>query len=75
MDELNNWKNQNYIKGVLAGVLVGLISAYLFNRSSEEEILRTGKKENKISTGRIIGVSLTTLGLMRQIAELNKDKS
>lgn len=75
MDELNNWKNQNYIKGVLAGVLVGLISAYLFNRSSEEEILRTGKKENKISTGRIIGVSLTTLGLMRQIAELNKEKN
>jgi hypothetical protein len=58
--------------GVLLGAAVGLMSAYLFVRSAEENP-ETGRPE-PIQTGTLITLVLAILGLMRQIAESGKPR-
>lgn len=68
-----NWKIQTYGMGVVGGVLFGLIAAYLYARAAEEDVAR-GDKPQQLSTAQLIGLALTTLGLIRQIAEAGKVK-
>lgn len=68
-----SWKPRSYVMGVGVGAFVGLMSAYLFVRSAEENP-ETGKPE-PIRTGTIISLLLGVLALVRQIAESGKPKS
>lgn len=70
-----NWKLQVYGMGVLAGAICGLVSAYLYSRAAEEDLNQLGAgKPAPMSTAQLIGLLLTTLGLVRQIAEAGKTK-
>lgn len=72
-DNKFDWKSQNYVKGTVIGLIAGVVGAYLYNRSAEEDAILNGKPE-PIQTGQLIALGLTTLGLLRQIAELGKPK-
>ncbi|XWX04701.1 hypothetical protein VZO05_03925 [Aggregatilineales bacterium SYSU G02658] len=66
------WKSRTYVMGLALGAVVGLMSAYLFVRSAEENP-ETGRPE-PIQTGTLITLVLGILGLMRQIAESGKPR-
>jgi hypothetical protein len=59
--------------GGAAGLVFGLIAAYLYSRSSQEELHQNGKSA-QITTAEWIGLSLTLLGLARQISEMGRPK-
>jgi hypothetical protein len=66
-----NWKNQSYIVGAAAGLLFGLLSAYMFNRSATDAgAVPTG--ENRVSTGELLGLGLALLAIIRQVAEMGR---
>lgn len=66
-----SWKTRTYAMGILAGAVMGFISAYMFTRAAEEN---EDGKPNSIPTGTLIGILLSVLGLIRQIAESGKPK-
>ncbi len=68
-----NWKLRTYGMGLLGGTVFGLIAAYLYARAAEEDVAQGGKPQ-QLSTAQLIGLALTTLGLIRQIAESGKVK-
>jgi hypothetical protein len=59
--------------GGTAGLLFGLIAAYLYSRSAKEELHQNGRTA-QITTAEWIGLSLTLLGLARQISEMGRPK-
>ncbi len=62
-----NWKTKSYVIGVLLGIVLGLLSAYLYVRSTEEN---RGTNRGKIKTGDAMKLVLALLALVRQIADL-----
>lgn len=66
-----SWKTRTYAMGILAGAAMGFISAYMFTRAAEEN---DDGKPQAIPTGTLIGILLSVLGLIRQIAESGKPK-
>lgn len=68
----DRWKTRTYVMGVILGAVVGLLSAYLFVRSAEENP-ETGRPE-PIQTGTLITIVLAVMSLMRQIAESGKPR-
>jgi NhaP-type Na+/H+ or K+/H+ antiporter len=62
-----NWKTKSYVIGVLLGIVLGLLSAYLYVRSTEEN---RGTNPGKIKTGDAMKLVLALLALVRQIADL-----
>lgn len=64
------WKTKSYMIGVSAGAFIGFLSAYLFNRSAEEGA--EDEVNPSVSTGALIGLLLSMLTLVRQIAESGK---
>lgn len=68
----NSWKTRTYIIGGVVGALFGLASAYLFSRTAEEN--SEDSKPEKIPTGTLIGLTLSAISLLRQIAESGKPR-
>ena len=67
--ELENdqsWKTKTYIIGAVAGALIGLFTAFLLARSSDER----GGGPPKVSTGDALKVGVGVIGLVRGIAAL-----
>ena len=62
----NSWKTKTYIIGAIAGALIGLGTAFLLVRSSDE---RTGGPP-EVSTMDALKVGVGVIGLMRGIASL-----
>ena len=65
------WKTQSYIIGAAAGLLFGLISAYMYTRAAYDN----GQPQdgsNRVQTGDVIGLGLAALAMVRQIAEMGK---
>ncbi len=62
------------VAGGAIGALLGLLSSYLYTRAAAENDNAEGSAPKPISTGQLLGVLLTILGLVRQIAELGKPK-
>ncbi len=60
--------------GVGLGAMVGLISSYLYARAAEESEKSEAGAARSVSASQLLGVLLTTLGLIRQIADLGKPK-
>jgi hypothetical protein len=67
----DSWRNRNYILGVIVGGLMGVVSAYLFNRSADEG---NDDEVQEISTPAMIGIALSAITLVRQIAESNRPR-
>ncbi len=61
------WKTRAYLIGGLIGLGLGLLSAYLFIRASEES---ASGEPLKVRTGDAMKASLAILALIRQIAEM-----
>ncbi len=65
------WKTQSYIIGAAAGLLFGLVSAYMYTRAAfDNGQPRDGS--NRVQTGDVIGLGLAALAMVRQIAEMGK---
>ncbi len=62
----NNWKTKTYIIGAVAGALVGLGTAFLLARSSDERL--GGPPE--VTTMDALKVGVAVIGLVRGIAAL-----
>lgn len=62
-----SWRTQAYLIGALIGLALGLMSAYLYIRASDEVAPETPKK---VKTGDAMKVTLAVLALVRQIADL-----
>ena len=65
----SGWKARTYIGGLLLGTTLGLLAAHLFIRAGEEN--ETGQPEPP-STGTLIGITLSLITVLRQIAESGK---
>jgi NhaP-type Na+/H+ or K+/H+ antiporter len=63
-----NWRTKAYLIGVILGLLLGLLSAYLYVRAAQENA--KSDKPRKVKTGDAMKLTLAILALVRQIAEL-----
>lgn len=68
MNDNANWKVQTYVRGSVIGLLVGIAAAYLYTRAAEENAHHG--QVTAVGAGDIVKVSLSILGLVRQITEL-----
>ncbi|MCS6834453.1 MAG: hypothetical protein NZ750_00350 [Anaerolineae bacterium] len=66
-----SWKTRTYAIGILSGALAGFIASYLFARAAEEN--EDGKPQ-PIPTSTLLGLILTGLSFIRQIAESGKPR-
>ena len=71
---LQEGKTRIIVIGAGLGALLGLISSYLYAKAAEENSDEEAGPGGSISTGQLLAVLLTVLGLVRQIAELGKPK-
>ncbi|MDX1995728.1 MAG: hypothetical protein SF029_25315 [bacterium] len=69
------WKSRSYMLGAIGGLLFGLLSAYLFNRTAEEEITRNGGKIERIPTAQLLSLVLAAISVARQVSEVGKNSS
>ncbi len=67
----DNWKLRVYVVGIAGGALFGVVAALLYARAAEE-IASDGGDVPKIPTTTLIGLILSALSLIRQIAEAGK---
>jgi hypothetical protein len=66
-----DWRTRTFIFGGMVGALFGIASAYIYVRSVEKR-----GEPPELAPSDAVGLGLTALGLLRQIAALNEqDKS
>ncbi len=63
-----DWKTQSYLLGIIGGLLLGVLAAYLYVRATEENT--KGGSPKGIKTGDAMKLTLSILTLVRQIAEI-----
>ncbi|HVU14897.1 MAG TPA: hypothetical protein VHD90_26665 [Phototrophicaceae bacterium] len=66
----NGMKTQVYIIGAAAGILFGLLSAYMYNRAATDYGPSDG--QNRVQTGEVLGLGLALLGIIRQVTEMGR---
>lgn len=71
----NNWKFETYVRGSVIGLMVGIIAAYLYTRAAEENLLGDGEEHRTIGASDMVKISLTILGLVRQITDMGSSSS
>ena len=70
-EQSGSWKTQSYLIGASAGLLFGLVAAYMYSRAAEEDAATTGLP-HRASPGEMIGLGLAALAMVRQIAEMGR---
>jgi len=65
MEESDNWKMKTLIIGGVAGLLTGLLAAYLLIQRAEQE-----EAQPKLSAGEGVKVGVGVLGLLKLIADI-----
>ena len=73
-DSMQERKARIIVAGAALGAVLGLLSSYLYTRAAEESDNSEAGMPGSVSTGQVLAVLLTMLGLVRQIAELGKPK-
>lgn len=61
------WRNQTYLIGAIAGLLVGLAGAYIIIQRSERE-----NTLPQVSAGDGVKVGLGVLGVLRLLADIGE---
>ncbi|MBE2272408.1 MAG: hypothetical protein IAE80_29500 [Anaerolinea sp.] len=67
----DTWKTQAYVIGAAAGLLFGLVSAYMYTRAAHDNGQPT-EGMNRVQTGDVLGLGLAALAMVRQIAEMGR---
>lgn len=67
-----NWKSQTYAVGALIGASLGFMSAYLFTREAEND--GNDEERPEVPPTVLLGIALSALSLIRQIAETARKK-
>lgn len=67
----DSWKSQSYLIGGVAGLLFGLVSAYMYTRAAYDNG-QPSDGANRVQTGDVIGLGLAALAIIRQVAEMGK---
>ena len=62
-----NWKTQTYIVGAIAGLMLGMLTAYFFARVSEENGTNGPSRIGTIDT---LKLAVAVLGIIRQVTDL-----
>jgi hypothetical protein len=62
---------QIYMLGAVAGLIFGLLSAYMYNRAVTD-YGPTPEGENRVQTGDVIGLVLALIAVVRQITEMGR---
>lgn len=65
----NQWKIIALAAGVAGGALFGLLTAVLYTRTAESTLVKRGKLPS-VGTMPMIGLSISLIGLLRQIVSL-----
>lgn len=68
----SNWKTRIYIIGTLIGTALGFFSAYLFAQEAEADT--DGEEDPEIQPVALLGVALSVITVVRQIAESGRKK-
>ena len=66
-----SWKTRTYAVGIIGGIALGLLAAYMYTRAAEDDTSRTGRAA-RIQTGDLLGLGLALLGILRQVAEMGR---
>ncbi len=69
MEETDNWKTKALIIGGIAGLLTGLLAAYLFIQRAEQQ-----EERPKLSAGEGVKVGVGVMGLLKLIADMGVRK-
>ncbi len=64
----SDWRMRTFIIGGLAGALFGVAAAYIYVRSFEKR-----GEPPELAPSDAVGLGLTALGLLRQIASVNEE--
>jgi hypothetical protein len=70
-NKANSSRNQAYLLGGAAGLLFGLISAYMYNRAGGDQGANPDGR-NRVQTGEVLGLGLALLAIIRQVAEMGR---
>jgi hypothetical protein len=69
----DNWKLVAYLIGIMGGAVLGALAARLYTQAVASSELDHGKRP-EISTMAILGLSVSLIGIVRQIVELGTEK-
>ena len=69
MEESDNWKMKTLIIGGVAGLLIGLLAAYLLIQRAEQE-----EEKPKLSAGDGVKVGVGVLGLLKLIVDMGSGR-
>lgn len=61
-----------FLMGIIAGAVYGLVAAYFYARSHEEDLKHGDPGMSRIQTSEIITVIVAALAMVRQISEMGR---
>lgn len=65
MEETDNWKVRTMVIGGIAGMLTGLLAAYLLIQRAEQE-----ENEPRLTAGEGVRVGVGVLGVLKMISDM-----
>jgi hypothetical protein len=70
----SSWRTQLYVLGAAIGAAMGFLSAYLFAKEAAQDADADAESRPEISPTALLGLALSVITLVRQIAETGRKK-